>query len=295
MRLRHLLQGRLFAFEAFLADGPDKGRKIAQCLISRAKGKLAFDDGLNILNGYEGHRPTILAHLLPHLPAGHVSYGWAWSLDAVSADDFLTIPGTSGHQCHDVIVHAISLANWTSWDDYYRDISNNVRRNVKRAEQGDPQVTVVRGRGVQALRLIPDLVRMRQQTLDRVDMTHASWRMALSYAANLLVMRDASHIAIARQGNKALAALFGYKSGSKFYYWQGGSIDGSNGAAWKLLTDTVAYWYGKFPQGQFIMGYFDDSLPGYRREGLHRQRESLRKSDYRTQIISFDWDPAKAG
>lgn len=57
----------------------------------------------------------------------------------------------------------------------------------------------------------------------------------------------------------------------------------------------VGLWREKHPDGHFVMGYFDDTLPGYRREGLHRQRESLRKSDYTTRLISLDWRPANDG
>lgn len=291
-RLRLLLKGRLLAFEAFAEDDAGQRRKIAQCILSVRGRHIAFEDGLQIAAGYEAYRSAIVAQILPHLPAGRISYGWTWSLEATPCEDFRRVPGTSGHHCRDIIVHSVHLGDWPCWDSYYRAISNNVRRNVKRAEQSDPPVTGVRAKGLAAIRLIPDLVRMRQQTLDRVDMEHAAWRMALSYVMNFLTMPNACHIAVARQGGMPLAALFGYKFGSTFYYWQGGSIESSNGASWKLLTDTLAYWHRKHPKGQFIMGYFDDSLPGYRREGLHRQRESLRKSDYTTRLISFDWTPA---
>lgn len=294
LRLRRLLRGRLFAFEAFLTTGPEKGRKIAQCLISVQDGKITFDDGLNLLSGYSEYRQAILAEVLGRLPAGRVSFGWVWSLQTIAPQAFFNIPGTSAHVIKHVVVHSIDLSQWPCWESYYRGISNNVRRNVKRAEQSDPPVIVERRKGLGAILLIGHLVRMRQLTLDRVDMHHASWRMALSYLSHLLVMGESCHIAIARQGKAPLAALFGYESGSTFYYWQGGSVDSSNGASWKLLTETVAFWYEQQPKGQFIMGYFDDSLTGIRREGLHRQRESLRKSDYKTELICFDWDPTKA-
>lgn len=293
-KLRLLFKGRLLAFEALLQDASGTQRKIAQCVLSVRGRHIAFEDGLQIAAGYEAYRSVIVAQVLPHLPAGRISYGWTWSLEATPCEDFRRIRGTSGHHCRDIIVHSVHLGDWPCWDSYYRAISNNVRRNVKRAEQSDPPVTVVRAKGLAAIRHIPDLIRVRKQTLDRVDMEHAAWRMALSYVVNFLTMPKNCHIAVARQGGICLAALFGYEFASTFYYWQGGSIESSTGASWKLLTDTLAYWYQKHPTGQVIMGYFDDSLPGYRREGLHRQRESLRKRDYTTRLISFDWTPAKA-
>jgi len=294
-RLRHLLSGRLFAFEAFAQAGPVQGQKIAQCLVSVRGSRMTFIDGLQIADGFAAARPAILRQVLAFLPAGHLTYGWSWSLEDVPLEDFQQIPGTSNHQSRDIIVHSVNLSNWDSWDSYYRSISNNVRRNVKRAEQAETPVEIIHATGLAALRLIPDLVQMRRHTMDRVDFDHPMWRMALSYGANIAVMPHRCHIAIARQGAKPLAGLFGYEFGRTFYYWHGGSVDANNGAAWKLLTDMVGLWREKHPDGHFVMGYFDDTLPGYRREGLHRQRESLRKSDYTTRLISLDWRPANDG
>ncbi len=294
-RLRHIRKGKLHAFEVFATSGPSKGQKVAQCLVSARGHRLAFEDGPQILSGHERYRSDILAKLLPHLPAGRLSYGWTWSLENVPLEDFVRIPGTSGHDSRDIIVHSVNLANWGCWDSYYRAISTNVRRNVKRAEEATTPVEVIHATGLAAVRLIPDLVRVRRHTLDRVDLRHPAWRMAVSYLANILTMPRTCHIALARQGTKPFAGLFGYEFGRDFYYWHGGSVEINNGASWKLLTDTVRRWKEKRPDGQFIMGYFDDSLPGYRREGLHRQRESLRKSDYTTRLISFDWTPGAAG
>ncbi len=291
-RLRHLLNGRLFAFEAFAASGPDREKKIAQCIVSARGSQMTFLDGLQIADGFGAARATILQQILAYLPAGHLTYGWSWSLEDVPLDDFQRIPGTSNHQSRDIIVHSVNLSNWPCWESYYRSISNNVRRNVKRAEQAETPVEMVHGKGINALRLIPDLVRMRRHTLDRVDLEHPAWRMALSYIANILIMPRKCHIAIARQGTKPLAGLFGYEFGRTFYYWHGGSVDANNGGAWKLLTGMIGHWHQDHPDGQFVMGYFDDTLPGHRREGLHRQRNSLRKSDYTTRIIHFDWTPA---
>lgn len=288
------MKGRLFALEVF-AKGPVGGnRKVAQCLVSFRNGQLTFTDGLQISSGYEPLRCAILTAILAQLPAGRVSYGWTWSLADVPLDDFKRLPGTSGHAAREITVHSVNLANWECWDSYYRSISNNVRRNVKRAEQSDAPVQVVAGKGLNAIGLIPDLVRMRRETLERVELSHPAWRMVLSYLVNLLLMPRSCCIAIARQDGTPLAGLFGYEFGSDFYYWQGGSVDASNGAAWKLLTDSIGRWYRKHPNGQFIMGYYDDVLPGHRREGLHRQRESLRKSDFPTRIVTFDWTPGKA-
>jgi hypothetical protein len=293
-RLRHLLSGRLFAFEAFAQAGPVRGQKIAQCLVSLRGSRITFTDGLQIADGFAAARPAILQQVLSFLPAGHLTFGWSWSLEHVPLEDFQHIPGTSNHQSRDIIVHSVNLANWDSWDNYFRSISNNVRRNVKRAEQAETPVEVIHATGLAAVRLIPQLVRVRRHTLNRVELHHPAWRMALSYLANILTMPKTCHIALARQGGKAFAGLFGYEFGRDFYYWHGGSIENNNGASWKLLTDTVRLWQQKRPDGQFIMGYFDDSLPGYRREGLQRQRESLRKSDYTTRLISFDWTPTNA-
>ena len=65
----------------------------------------------------------------------------------------------------------------------------------------------------------------------------------------------------------------------------------NNGASWTLLVEAVTDWRRKHPAGRFVLGYLDETLEGVQREGLLRQRQSLRKSDFPTALVGFDYRP----
>ena len=98
-------------------------------------------------------------------------------------------------------------------------------------------------------------------------------------------------VSIASAGGQDLAFIHGYDFGDLFYYFEGGSIDDSTGASWKLIVESVKALYARAPKGVYVMGYLDESAPAFAREGLMRRRNSMRKSDFPTATVTFDYTP----
>ena len=154
-------------------------------------------------------------------------------------------------------------------------------------------MTITERAGSKAVADIRALVSLRQETLARIGAEPGSARMAASYALSMLLAPEHTVMFMARDKGVPLSGLLGYEFGDKFYYWHGGSSTDTDGASWAVLVMAVQRWFERHPKGKFVMGYIDPDLPGPGREGILRQRQSLRKSDFKTSIVDYTYAPTR--
>lgn len=287
-----ILRGRVQAFE-FFVDAPGVRQKIGQCWITRQSDRIQIGDGLQILPHYASLWPDMLRVLLDRLGPGRYEYGWAWSLEQPRTQELVTVPGVTIASVMEFAIHYINFSDWASWDDYYAAISENVRRNIRKAGANRPSLAISENSGRSGIRDIRSLVALRKETFARLGSRLNIWQAMASYTAQLLAAPMQMVSMVAEDMGTPLAGLLGYEFGKAFFYWQGGSVADQSGSGWSLLIAAVKRWYDRHPDGLFILGYFNPDLPGTRREGLLRQRQSLRKRDARTAVLVFDYAPAR--
>lgn len=262
-------------------------------MVETTRGVHGLYDGLSMESEDEALRVEATAAVLRFLGPGRYSYGWTWSIEPPRETLLAGVPGVTIEQVRRLVFHAIEFVRWNGWPSYLSSISTNVRRNVKKARENFPDIAISERRGRGALSDMPALARMLAKTGERLGMGNFGPRILVRQIFAVLPRSDAAVSMLVRAGGKALAALFGYEFGDRFYYWQGGSIAENGGGSWTLLLHAVERWYARYPHGKFLMGFFDESLSSVRREGLLRQRSSLRASDLNTSIVHFRWDDAK--
>jgi Acetyltransferase (GNAT) domain len=273
----------------FFADGSAMAHKLGQACLVRTRTATSFLAGLQLQPGVSWR--DCMAAVLRDSPPGTYVYDDRWSVAPSRAAELATIPGVIIKAVTEITVHAIDLANFSSWDSYYKAISTNIKRNIKKAETCLPDLQLTTWRGQSAVLKLATLLHLRKVTFERKGITYNPLREAIRKFSSFTLAASNLVVSIASAGGKDLAFIYGYDVGDVFYYFEGGSIEDSSGASWKLLVESVKALYARAPKGIYVMGYLDEGAPAFAREGLMRQRNSLRKSDFPSAIITFYYAP----
>jgi len=256
-------------------------------------GGLAFYDGLKLLPEYRDRWTQALRAALDEHGAGRYIYGWAWSLEPSREAELRLLPEARVESVRDLLVQGVDFSQWPTWDAYYRSISENVRRNCKRARQVHPDLELVTLRGFAALRGIRRLVQMRREMYESKGVQFNRARSVAGYLGRFAVCPEQAMItfAYANSGPDAetLAVQHTVEFGSQMYYLDGASARDPGGAAWLLQLDLLESLHRMWPDGKMLLGYTDLPVVDQSAQGLLRSRNSLRASGWETSIVTFDW------
>jgi len=272
-------------------EGGSAPRKTAQVVVALSGGEGAFLDRLVV----GGEDPldwiSCMQSVIQRLPSGTYTYGWDLNTEAAREGDISALSGVEVVGVRPLIVHVVEFATWSSWDDYYRAMSTNVRRNVKKAHQEFEELRVVHGEGWRAIRLVRALLRLRTDMYERKGLRFREGAAFINSLANALVGSGHFFTSVAAAGPMPLAAVSGVVFGGTTYYMEGGSSSDNRGASWFLLVDMLRRAYQRDPLGRVVMGYLDPSthdeeLGG----GLLRSRRSCRVTNIETSIVRFVWN-----
>jgi Acetyltransferase (GNAT) domain len=275
----------------FFDDKSAMSHKLGQCCMVKNRSTTSFLAGLQ-LQPRVSWRNCMAAALRNSAPGTYV-YDDRWSIAPSRAPELATIPGVTIKTVTEITVHAIDLAKFSSWDSYCKAISTNIKRNIKKAETCLPDLQLATWRGHSAVLKLATLLHLRKVTFERKGIAYNPLREAIRKFSSFTLAASNLVVSIASAGGKDLAFIYGYEFGDIFYYFEGGSIEDSSGASWKLLVESVKALYARAPKGIYVMGYLDEGAPAFAREGLIRQRNSMRKSDFPSAIITFYYAPPR--
>jgi hypothetical protein len=286
----HILRwprARILLFELFLKN--DSGEvKIGQAAVKSHKRDHAFEDQLQILPDHADKWGDAMAAVIKAVGTGNYRYGYPLSVEKSRYDEICKLPCASDTTPRDIVVQYIDFAKWDSWDEYYKSISTNSKRNANRAEKEIANLNIEQLHGVKTLKEIFYLVNLRDEIYTQKDIKFEKIRAALSYFGRLIGFGGKSFAASLTSDKKYLASISGVIFNDKTYYLDGGRDTGTRGAAWYLTIEMLRICYARASKGKFIMGYVDyalhdDAVGG----GLLRSRQSCRTTDLATSIVSF--------
>lgn len=252
----------------------------------------SFYDGLNLLPEHLGLWRTAMAAALAQVGPGVFEYGWQWSPEPGREDDIAAIPGARLLATRNILIQGVDFSNWPTWEAFYRDISENTRRNAKKAEKLHPDLTVRVIQGLPALRHVRDLVAMRQAMYRRKNLPFNPLRILAGYVLSFVACPAQAMIAVAEGGGRLLAIQNNVEFGDVHYYLDGAAASDTDGGAWALQLAMLKRAYDRSPKGRFLLGYTDLPVADQSAEGLLRSRRSLRASDWPTSLVRFQWAPA---
>lgn len=285
--LKHRARYRLRMLEIH-ADGDGGPRKIGQCAFGERRGFRVFIDKLQILPGFEGHWDTVMRAVLAHVGPGEYRYGWELNLEPPREDRLRRMPGVVVDKVRPLVVEVVDFSRWPSWDEYWRAVSKNSRRNAKKAQTEIPDLSLVVRSSYGALTQIPALLQLRSRVSKDKGLNFRAWKDGLSHIAGILSNRSYALSALAVGGGRPLAAFYGFEFGARTDYLNGGSEAENGGAAWFLMLSMLQRAYEKNPVGKFVMGYVDHALHDDAvGAGLLRSRRACRAVAVPTSVVTF--------
>ncbi len=217
-------------------------------------------------------------------------YGWQLNFEAPREGNLNAIEGVTLETVRPLVVQAVDFQKWTSWEQYYRALSENSRRNAKAAERQWPNIRLLQRSGRRSLLSLPALVQLRAAMAERKSLNLKVAMSTLAYLGWIAACPKHVVTNLAVNGRQVLATYFGIEFGDNTYYLEGASRAGNGGAAWYLLLAMLRRAYERHPKGKFIMGYTDKAT--LQDEGLLRSRAACRVTDYPTSVVRFRYDPA---
>jgi hypothetical protein len=246
---------RVFEFFSAAATPP---AKIGQCAVAVAGRGVRFLDRIHLLPAYASAWEQCLREVIARCGARSCTYGSTWNHEArCLAAASTSLPRrrvTDGG----LRLDCIDFATWPGFAAYRRAVSENLRRDFKKAAAAAPILTT--RRGMDACRDVPALVALRRQVMRRNDEPFSSMVDVPMHALKLMCLGDDAFISMVEANGRPQAAFFGIRFGSAFYYVSGGTSDKCEGFGSYLFLTLIERWFAEQPGGKLYLGVTE---PGY--------------------------------
>jgi hypothetical protein len=265
-------------FDLFSSAAPTT--KIGQCAVAVSRRRARFLDKLHLLPEHADLWAHGVRQAIARCGTATYAYGSPWNHER------RCLSGAAGLWPAGALVDAslrLDCVDFSAWPDfatYRRDVSENIRRDYKKAAGAQP--TVVTRRGVAAYRDVPGLVGLRRQVMRRNSEPFSSLLDTPKHALKLLCLRDDAFISTVEAHGERQAAFFGVRFGDAIYYLSGGTRDRSEGFGSYLFLTLIEAWFGQMPQGRLYLG---ETEPGYDRPEDYERGNLLYRRKLRARSI----------
>jgi hypothetical protein len=246
LRLKHVMHGAPRIYRVFHVVS---GRKqaIGHYTLIQNPRLNTFYDGINLFPEHRDRWIEAMQAALRGAGAGVFDYGWRWSPEPSRTRQLATIDGVELLSTRDILIQGVDFSHWPDWNSYYRDISENIRRNARKASKLHPDLKVEIFRGRKSLRHQVDLVRMRRTMYRRKGLPFNPFRVMAGYMLNLVTCPEQMMIATASAGDRILAIQNIVEFGDTHYYLDGAAAENSDGGAWNLQLSMLERAYRRSP------------------------------------------------
>ena len=288
LSLKHLLKGKPRTFELYLTRDSERV-PIGFTTVAATRFGRQFYDGLLLYPEHQHLWVSAFDTIMRSLPSGEYQYGWQWNLEASRSPEIQSLPGVSNLSHQDIWIQGVDFSRWNSWDSYFSDISENVRRNLRKSEGEHPTVEVTLKTKLNALIEIPTLTLMRREMCMRKSIAFNSLRVAAGYLFSTLTCPIQSIVVSAKLAGRTLSIQNLTQFGSTTYFLDGASHPEAGNIGWYLQMLTIRQAYERAPRGKYLVGHTDELQKTSIAKGLLRSRRSIRVSNWPTSQIRFKW------
>ena len=251
LRARTLV-GTVSIFEFFIRRESGDPQKIGQCAIAPARGNVIFLDRIHLKPDQRHLWDLCFKLIVQRFGAAVYYYGSHWNHE--DRCELGAIPGfvtqiVSDKQFH---IDLIDLHDWDGFPAYRRDISENVRRDYRKAQHTSARLET--RFGLTALRDVFPLVTLRAEVMHKHRVRFSSFVDYFVHAVKLAIFGSNAFITTVRIKTKCYSAFFGIQSGSRLYYISGGTTKNRSGFGSYLLLTLIENWFVRHPNGKLVMG-----------------------------------------
>lgn len=246
---RFLHRVRIFELQVGSSTGVET---IGRCAVTVAGGRVRFLDRLHLLPTHEDRWAEGLQRVLEQCGADSCVYGSLWNHESRCPEAAARILPDRRLVDSPLRIDAVAFGEWKDFAAYRRGVSENIRRDYKKAAADNP--VVVMRQGLAACRDVARLVRLRGQVLRRNGERFSIVRDAPRHFLKLLCMGDDAFIATVEALGRRQAAFFGVRFGDAFYYLGGGTEDRAHGFGSYLFMTLIERWFDEHPRGTLYLG-----------------------------------------
>jgi hypothetical protein len=287
---RLLSRVRVFEFFAGVADRAQV--KIAQCAVALGRERVRFIDRLHLLPEFEPLWDGCLQRVVERCGPATYEYGSGWNREDRRPPS-LAAPGLMAGQAdgRPFRIDRVDFSRWGSFAAYHRDVSENIRRDYKKAVALGARVET--RAGLAAVPHIPLLVRLRRVVMQRNGEPFALLPDLGTHVLKLLCIGDMAFISTAWAQGRCQAAFFGVRFGGDVYYLAGGTEAGGSGCGSFLFLTLIEQGFANGPNWKLYLGQqwglVDPATYTY---GNHLYRRKLRATSvpgtaFRVQVADL--------
>lgn len=241
--------GRVRLFDFFLVDGTGSRQKVGQSAVHVRNREVTFLDKIQLLPAHRHLNRRCFELVAQQFGDVAYKYGSRWN-DEVEFDldrlPHLDVDRTIFH------IDLIDFRKWSNFAAYRRAVSENIRRDYKKAKEAHAVSRTYHG--LKGLWDLFGFVAMRQHMAHRNNLPLSPVRDYLTHAGRLFVLGRKAFVTTVKINRKCYAAFFGAEVGSRLYYLSGGTRANHLGAGSYLFLTLIESWFSKHPQGGLLMG-----------------------------------------
>jgi hypothetical protein len=239
-------------FDFILPDGSSGYQKVGQCALLIDAQSVTFLDRIHLIPAQRDLRDQCLALVARQFGARSYNYGSHWNEEEYSPDPAICGFVTGTFIDRPFQIDVIDFREWADFNAYRRAVSENIRRDYRKARNA---ATRVRTRfGLAAALDLVALVAMRVCMMRKNKERFSRIFDFFLHVAKLIILGKDGFITTARIDRRCYSAFFGAKFGHNIYYLSGGTRPNRLGAGSYLLLTLIEAWFSENPTGKILMG-----------------------------------------
>jgi hypothetical protein len=239
----HRLRQRVRFFDLVAPAPHAPAVKIGQCAVAVGRGRVRFLDRLHLAPGHDRLWMRCWQLVVERCGPGTYEYGSAWN-----HEDRRPLAGEPFQ------IDRVHFSAWTDFAAYRRAVSENIRRDHRKAAATSP--TVVTRYGLDAVRDLGGLTRLRRRMMRRNQQRFVDVADYARHALKLACLGPNGFIATVRTGDRCRAAFFGARLGGNVYHLSGGTEE--NGYGSYLFLTLLERWFAERPDGNLYLGTYPE-------------------------------------
>jgi hypothetical protein len=256
VRARRLF-GRVRLFDFFAENTSSSSPKIAQVALLTSRSKITFLDRIHVSPANRNLRTLCFQKLVERFGAGTYRYGSQWNCE--EPFDSPAVPGFAIEQVRNkrFQINLVELKNWDDFHSYFRNVSENIRRDYKKGRSAS--ATIRTGSFIGAFRDVFALSALRGYALRKDNKSASFLQDCVVHTFKLLVLGKDGFISTVRSKGKCYSAFFGTQFGDSLFYNAGGTLKNSQGLGSLLFVSLIEKWFADHPNGRIFLGKTHDN------------------------------------
>jgi hypothetical protein len=289
-QFEHDVFSKVERLELFLQVGPGQV-KIGQCAVGIGRKRIVFSDTIQLLPEFEECWSDCMRAVLDHLGPGLYQYGSEWTIAPCRAQAAASLAGIVELRSRLVDVQAIDFSRWDDFETYYKSVSTNARRNVKKAEKAYDKLGFREQTGRAVFRGLLPLQILRHRLFARKGVRSSLAALLVRSTIRTLATFRYNVLVGLTHGPHTLARYLGINFGRNYFYMEAAAEPEHPYAASYLLHEMISRSYTESNgRGHFVMGPDDHQQRGTPAwDGLVRSRQQWNVSAFPTSVLTFHY------